>query len=267
MRFIVCFLLAGLVAAGTGSSANSPVKRFAVVFSGSGSYSVDFGEDRLEEVKKKPTSGGGVDGKASVTWSWTLITVASQSGDKPVLHDRAIFQGSYRTSGGFLVYSFVRDGEMSERPIECDWGGNRRTFDGKQRAAFRGDWVKWSPFLNYDADSVTFNRRIPTSLAPSTVACYHSIYEGMEDSNAYAPTTVAYPESAFDLALWKTYVKSTEKSINLPRGHQKIVDIAQLHTVSGENKSAIIVNRISDDVWRKRAKQYRESPKFRTSTG
>jgi hypothetical protein len=266
MKLVVGCLLAGLVTAATGSSANSPTKRFAVVFSGSGSYSVDFGDDRLEEVKKKPTSGGGVDGKASVAWSWTLRTVASQSGDKPVLHDRAILQASYRTSGGFLVYSFFRDGEMSERPIVCDYEGNRRTFDGKQRAAFRGDWVKWNPRLTYDIDSVSFSARIPSSLAPSIVGCYHSIYEGMEDENAYVPSRISYNELAFNRRVGKSYRGTAQKSINLPRGHQRIVDIPQLHTVSGEVQSEILVTRIIEETWRKRTKQYRESPKFRAST-
>ena len=175
MRPVVCCLLAGLVTAAAGSGATKPVKHFAVVFSGSGSYTVDFGEDRFEELKKKPTSGGGVDGKASITWSWTLKTVASRTGDKPVGHDRAILQASYELSGKFLVYSFNGRREMSERPIACNIRGNYRTFDGEERASLRGDWVKWNPALTYNRKSVSFSARFPGPWPrprwPATTAC------------------------------------------------------------------------------------------------
>ncbi len=266
MKLGVCCLLAGLITAAAGSSATKPVKHFAVVFSGSGYYIVDFGEDRVEELKKKPTSGGGVDGIAGVTWSWTLKTVASKAGDKPVRHDRAILQASFRTAGRFLIYSFFRDGEMSEREIECDCVDHRRTFDGKQRAALRGDWVKWNPRLTYDKDGVFFSARIPSSLAPATVACYHSIYEGFQVYDpSYVPTTVLFePESVFRRRLGgKSYEETKERPINLPRSHA--FDRPQAHTVSGKVRSAITVTRISDETWRKRAKEYRTSPEFGTS--
>ena len=263
MKLGVCSLLAGLVTAAAGSGATKPVKHFAVVFSGSGSYTVDFGEDRFEELRKKPTSGGGVDGKASITWSWTLKTVASRSGDKPVRHDRALLQASYEMSGQFLVYSFFRQGEMSERPIACnDFVGNHRTFDGKERASLRGDWVKWNPALTYNRKSVSFSARFPGSLAPSTVACYHSVYEDV-DSPGYVPGLVNYSEKAFNRRVGKSYDTWISESINLPRSHA--FDVPQAHTVSGQMKSTITITRISEEAWRKRAKEYRESPKFGVS--
>ena len=267
MKPVVCCLLAGLVTAAAGSGATKPVKHFAVVFSGSGSYTVDFGEDRFEELRKKPTSGGGVDGKASITWSWTLKTVASRTGDKPVGHDRAVLQASYDRRGGrFLVYSFNGRRELSERPIECNFGGNYRTFDGEDRAAFRGDWVKWNPGLEYDRDDVSFSARIPQSLAPPNLACYHTTSEGVSKSgasDAYVPSTVSYPESAFNSRVGKSYAKTRKGSINLPRSHA--FDVPQAHTVSGEWQETISITRISDETWRKRVKEYRESPKFGVS--
>ncbi len=265
MKLLVYCVFAGLVTAAAGSGATTPVKHFAVVLQGSGSYTVDFGEDRFEELKKKPTSGNGVDGKASVSWSWTLKTVASKAGDKPVLHNRAILQASYQLGGGFLTYSFFRQGEMSESPIACDYGGNHRTFDGKERAAFRGDWVKWNPYLSYNRDSVTFNRRIPTALAPTLVACYHDAFEGQDGAGGYVPSTFDYNDLAFRRPVGKSYFSTFEKTINLPRGHSRIVDIPQLHTVSGNVRSTIRITRIADHTWRNRSKEYRESPKFGTS--
>lgn len=262
MKLVVCCLLAGLVTAAAGTSANSPTKYFAVVYWGSGSYSVDYGDDRL---KPNVTTSFGVDGKASVTWSWTLHTVASRSGDKPVHNDRAILRGSYQMSGQIFSYT-IQMGQLEEDPPACTTGGSHRTFDGKDRPANRGDWVKWNPGLTYDDAEVSFSARIPTSLAPGSVACYHSVFEGQEATNAYVPSGFDYPESAFVLRVGKSYEKTLDRSIDLPLRHDRLVDIAQLHTVRGEVQSAIRVTRISEDTWRKRAKEYRESPKFGIGT-
>src|SRR5207249_3241687 len=111
---------------------------------------------------------------------------------------------------------------------------------------------------------VSFASRVPQAVAPYVVACYHNPYEGIEE--LYIPSTVPYARSAFAHPLGSTYSNPREVSVDLPLRHGQVVDNNQLHTVQAHAKLTIRITRIPEDLWRKRATEYHNAPKFRVSS-
>jgi hypothetical protein len=258
MRFVVCGLLAALMTAAAGASANSQTQYYSVEFSGSGTYAVDYGDDRLQE---NIFTGAGVDGKEALTWSWRVTTLATRSGQNPIQHARAILQASFVGSGNVLSWR-VQMAELPEDPMECKDQGSHGTWDGSQAPGPKGDRVTWRVPIHYGTKRADFGDRLPSSLAPETVACYHSPSEGLED--AWIPSSMRYPGSAFGRAIGASYSRTDRYAVDLRGDHGRVVDLNQLHTVRGRAQQTIRITRISEQTWRQRSKQFRRAPKFRT---
>ena len=237
----VCGFVAALITAAPATSAErkTSLAFYSVTYAGSGSYSVDYGNDRLQAGL---TTAIGVDGTDSVEWSWKLRTLAFRDRQKPVRRKLAVLQASYESSGNILSYTILQ-GTLKEHPLPCKDRGTRRTWDRSGLPAFKGDPVRWAAELSYEKDTVNFISRLPLEIAPKTVACYHDPFEGGV-GDAYIPSIIRLPHTAFGLDLYKAYRRTDTSTINLPLRHGQVVDANQLHTVKGQEKLSITITRL-----------------------
>ena len=205
-----------LLMATPASAARPREPMWGVIVVASGSYSVDYGQDR-------PTPSSGIDGRGTGRWSWRMKALAS---GYDVDTGIAAFRMDVTEQSDIVLYS-LQQNQIRETPY-C-----------RPPAGSTVDWVRDSSVgLFLGSGGFQVNHAFGDRLAGCHVGAHGmSLYDGA------SPAETAIARGAFRPRRDRVFKQSWTQEILLDRTHE--TDVSSAHTFAAEGTITISVRRLT----------------------
>lgn len=205
-----------LLTAPAASAAAPPEPLWRVSAVASGSYSVDYGQDR-------PSPASGIDGRGSGSWSWRIKALAS---GLDIDTDIAAFRMEVSEQSDIVLYSLEQN-QLYERPY-C-----------RPPAGSIVGWVR-DPSVGLFLGSGGF--RVDHGFFDRLAGCHVGAH-GMSLYDGASPADTAIARGSFRPRRDRAFSRTWTQAISLDRSHQP--DPARTHTFQAEATITISVRRLT----------------------
>lgn len=261
----MCASLCLAAAASHPAPAAEPSNYFFIKVKSHGSFTADYGDDRLSS----DTRGFGTDGREQISWNWEVQAVGRPAPSRNLDFKSAAGASMFRSvaihESNLVEYDHLggpSGGALREFPA-CEGGpyaNKRRTIDEQDdsvprpRELERGEWVAdGSVKLANDGGL----RVLGTGSATEVHECFgHADMHGLLFDYIH-PGDAELPPQDFDPTTDDGISRTFRDAIGLPPEHDGIAPA--YHTAAGSSTLTLLVSRVSRDTFKRLRSEYGEA--------